>query len=230
MKWLIWKEYRLNRLILIVGAVLLLLPYAHSPRCCSGGSGDVGAEPRPHGAWRCLLAAILAWLLSELTVALLGGNVIAGERADRSAEFLGYLPISRTKALASKLTLSLLTIAVIWVPNLAVLLWAFVGLREVTQVRVNFDVAQMVFFAAVTGAVLFSVSWLLSSILESPTFSVSSGVITPALIFMTIMFSCWMFNFRWRRWRGRGTWAFAWCWRPRVSWRARRTTCAGVEP
>ena len=27
MKWLIWREYRANRLVMIVGAVLLLVPY-----------------------------------------------------------------------------------------------------------------------------------------------------------------------------------------------------------
>ena len=28
MKWLVWKEYRLNRVVLIVGATLLVVPHA----------------------------------------------------------------------------------------------------------------------------------------------------------------------------------------------------------
>ena len=43
-----------------------------------------------------------------LIFGLLAGNAIAGERADRSAEFVAYLPIQRWRTLASKQFLALM--------------------------------------------------------------------------------------------------------------------------
>ena len=173
MKWLVWKDYRLNRLIVIVGLVLLLMPHA------------LGLFV----AWRLYVAqgvsrfsatllgsSVFSVVLSQLTLALLGGHAIACERVDRSAEFLGYLPVSRARILASKLLFALPVAAVVWVPNLLVFelcaatpstwrgaeaMWSTMG------------------YAAITGMVFFCVGWLLSSMLESPTFSVCGGLATP---------------------------------------------------
>ena len=46
-------------------------------------------------------------MISQLSIALIGGNAISGERVDRSAEFLYSLPIARRKLLASKLLFAL---------------------------------------------------------------------------------------------------------------------------
>ena len=58
--------------------------------------------------------------LSQLTVALLGGNAIAGEAADCSAEFIAYLPLSRPRLLAGKLSLAFSAAVSIWGPNLLI--------------------------------------------------------------------------------------------------------------
>ena len=86
MKWLLWREYRLNRWILITGAVLLLLPYLITLIVlCWPNAISTGAN---HIVDSLIVAAFYSLGISQLTVALLGGNAIAGERADRSAEFL----------------------------------------------------------------------------------------------------------------------------------------------
>ena len=64
-------------------------------------------------------------------LALLGGNSIAGERVDRSAEFLAYLPVSRGRILASKLLVALAAVPLIWLPNLVIL--AITGAVEPRQ-------------------------------------------------------------------------------------------------
>ena len=121
--------------------------------------------------------------------------MIAGERADRSAEFLAYLPISRPEALAAKLILVASTAALIWIPNLLIAWLASAGIpekmRSLYSVQLVTDAIPNV---VVTGAVFFSVAWLLSSILESPTFSVCGGLITPVLIMSAVLMVGWGFD------------------------------------
>ena len=103
MKWLLWREYRLNRLLLMTGATLLLLPYAIA-LFDLGWDAWWGSSQSPraeNAARRFEVAAFFSIVISQLTLALLGGNAIAGERADRSAEFLAYLPVSRWRRLAA---------------------------------------------------------------------------------------------------------------------------------
>ena len=97
MKWLLWREYRRNRLLLGMGAVLLSFPI------CSSSFGTRGLRDEPpitgkSSRWR----QRAAYFFRRLTCALLGGNAIAGERSDRSAEFMAYLPVSRLRRLISK--------------------------------------------------------------------------------------------------------------------------------
>ena len=117
MRWLVWKEYRQNRLI--VFAMLFLLVCAVRDRVLGVFHMEsLQPEPRtpvPRLPLRGRRAYSLA--LSQLIMALIGGNAIAGERAERSAEFQAYLPIPRGKILAAKLLLVLVMVAVIWVPN-----------------------------------------------------------------------------------------------------------------
>ena len=73
--------------------------------------------------WKVCLgfASVYSIGIAQLAVALIGGNAIAGERVDRSAEFQAYMPIPRRKILSAKLLLAMAMVAVIWLPNAAVL-------------------------------------------------------------------------------------------------------------
>jgi ABC-type transport system involved in multi-copper enzyme maturation permease subunit len=196
MNWLIWREYRLNRLILAAGAFLLLLPYVGAfifllQQYLKARSGPPIAE----------IFAVMAFYslgLSQLTVALLGGNAIAGERADRSAEFIAYLPLPRTRLIGSKLTLAISAVAIVWGTNLLVLwILAYTNPESLPSIfRSNFDVLNILYNIAITGLVFYGVSWLISSLQSSPTFAIVGGLITPFLIIIGLHATAWSMSIK----------------------------------
>ena len=122
MKWLFWKDYRHNRPIVIFGLILLLVPHLFAL-----GGTYWWATHGYKGVWSHNFAGSSLWslIMSQLTIAVAAGNAIAGERADRSAEFLASLPIPRRKILVSKLLLVLAITAVIWVTD-GLMVWGLV--------------------------------------------------------------------------------------------------------
>jgi len=113
MTWLLWREYRLNRWILITGGVLVVLPFVSALLSVSIGGDRSSAF---------FAAYIASTVFSAMMIALLSGNSIAKERADRSVEFGAFLPLTRWRRLCSKLFLPLTTVAVLWIVNLLVLM------------------------------------------------------------------------------------------------------------
>jgi ABC-type transport system involved in multi-copper enzyme maturation permease subunit len=125
--------------------------------------------------------------LSQVALALIGGNAIAGERADRSAEFQVYLPITRKKILAAKLLLALAIVAIIWLTNPPIT-WCFRECLKRRDIVDSIYLFQVMSNIAVTGLVFFCVAWFFSSFLQSPTFSIVAGLITPAIIISLIAY------------------------------------------
>ena len=183
MKWLLWREYRLNRLILATGAVLLLLPYLFVLRALGAHANYVIRE--------LVDAAYYSLFLSQLTMALLGGSAIAGERADRSAEFIAYLPLARTRLVGAKLSLAFLATVVIWGTNLLVF-WTLMSLfpRFQSDPDSSYNFAAFMasdYYIAITGLTFFGVSWLISSFQSSTVFAVCGGLVVPLLIFIGLL-------------------------------------------
>jgi hypothetical protein len=173
MTTLLWKDYRLNRGLLLLGTVLLLGPYA---AVCAGTLYVGWPAGLSAAEWSVRLweASIFSLILSQLTLAVLAGNAIAAERADRSAEFLACLPPSRLQILASKLLLALLVAAAIWVVHLSI--------TELVVPRLGAAVASpwdrlgsRSTFAAGT-VLLFGASWLGSAVLHSPASATIFGI------------------------------------------------------
>jgi ABC-type transport system involved in multi-copper enzyme maturation permease subunit len=182
--------------ILIAGLVLLLLPYAIVliTLCWpQEASGDGGRDVM--GAF--FVASIYSLVLCQLTAAFFGGNAIAGERADRSAEFMAYLPVSRPRRLAAKLTLAAAATAVLWAVNLLVLLGVLlVPLLAMREVDADLQriILTVLGCSAITGLTFFGVGWLVSSLQSSPAFAVCAGLITPAVIAMGLRTVAWVTN------------------------------------
>lgn len=175
MKTLLWKDYRVNRQVLIVGLVLLIAPHLLSIGIMLRDTGLHNAargNPQPRILWSpaCLWGASCSVMLSLLTVALLGGNVIAGERVDRSAEFLAYLPPSRRAIIASKALLTALACLAMWGLNLPIMLVA--SPDGVTMATLEKLAAPL----AGTTLLLLGVSWMCSSFLSRPAIAACIGI------------------------------------------------------
>jgi ABC-type transport system involved in multi-copper enzyme maturation permease subunit len=178
MKWLIWKDYRVNRLVFITALVLLVVPHALFAILIWCRMG-----PEHHNLNVFSESSICSLALLQLVLALLGGNSIAGERIDRSAEFLAYLPVSRGRILRSKLLMVLAAVPLVWLPNLIVLTIAFTSGSR----RPPVELYRWLSTIAITGLTLFCVAWLFSCILDSPTFSVCAGLIVPLLLAIAVL-------------------------------------------
>jgi ABC-2 family transporter protein len=165
MRLLLWKDYRLSRAILLAGVLLALGP-------CLFGARDRVLDP-----WWTISA-----FLSQFTMALLAGNIIARERADRSAEFLAFQGASRAAVITSKALLCLLVFVVINV--LVVVSWeALLLTPDPYSLRLpRWYTASHLFGAASTGLAFWGCCWLLSSFLESPAVAVLIGIPVPALV------------------------------------------------
>jgi ABC-type transport system involved in multi-copper enzyme maturation permease subunit len=188
---LVWKEYRQNRQIVWILMVFLCLPYL-----LGGGAFAWGLlfpddfQPLGYFVWT---ASFFSLVLAQLAIAMIGGNLIAGERADRSAEFAAYLPIPKSQSLAAKLLLVAAMAAIIWLPN-APVHWCFLDEAELSINARASKVAELLLGVAVNGLLLFSVAWLCSSILSSPAISVVLALLAPVVIAgvisLTVRFGC----------------------------------------
>jgi ABC-type transport system involved in multi-copper enzyme maturation permease subunit len=173
---LFWKDYRLNRGVLLLGVALLFGPYAAA---FAGTLHSHWPSWPSVGEWlaQLLAASFFSLALSQLTLALLAGNSIAAERADRSAEFLACLPPSRRQVLASKLLLALLAAGTVWAVNLSVTEWLVPALG--TPPDNSWDQVASRSMLAASTVLVFGTSWLGSAVLNSPASAISFGLGVP---------------------------------------------------
>jgi hypothetical protein len=183
MKALLWKDYHVNRVVLGVGAAVLALPYVLF------GAASLWQRWRYGGPdpWPLVLvtAGVFSLGLSLLTLALLAGNAIAGERADRSAEFLAYLPVSRQRILLSKALLALAASLLVWVVNLAVLYGVDPFLDALPGPDGTLKRNEALPYLAAMAVLAFGLAWCTSSLLSSPAISACLGIALPIVLLVT---------------------------------------------
>jgi hypothetical protein len=161
---LVWKDLRINRLPLLMGVFLLVAPYI-----------IVGVAVRGMPLWEEATAAS-AW-------AILSGHLIAVERGDRSAEFLGYLPPSRRMVLLSKALVLLGAAFAIWGLNLALhVTAAWMSPASDAAHDLTSHLASLPRFAAI-GALGAGAGWWASAILDNSGLAVALGLAAPAALF-----------------------------------------------
>jgi ABC-type transport system involved in multi-copper enzyme maturation permease subunit len=174
MNWLLWREYRLNRWILALGTVGILAPLLIAAVAFSTSDGE--AFPKFLSMHGC------SQLSAAFAVALLAGNAVAGGRADRSAEFLAYLPLSRWRTLASKLIFPLLIIAVAWSLNLV---FVVARIRPVEPMEFEGMTDLRVFASALL--ITYSAAWLATQFLSSPTYAGIIGFVAPWVVAVLVV-------------------------------------------
>lgn len=188
MKSLIWKDYRTNRLLLIFGFAVCVGPWiiaiARNYQLVLRGEG-VWWGPEP---W--VSTASISLGLSLFTFAMLGGNAIAAERADRSAEFLAYMPVSRGSILAAKSLIALTPAAVIWMVNLAFLLWITPRLADgvsATEMARRPEVRELLVVFGSTSILLLGSGWFWSAVLNSHGLATGMSAFTLAVVVMALI-------------------------------------------
>jgi len=183
MKALLWKDFRFNRMVVIVGLIFLLGPLIAAVAIKLVEQLRYG-EPI---YWFDVMAKVGAVTLgvSLITLSFLGGNAFAGERADRSAEFMAYLPPTRWRKLASKVVFAAGGSITVVVVTLLISYGLASALGEPTSdvVRFRSDIA---FAMLPTAALLFAAAWCASSFLSSPTYAAGIGFAAPWLLFLAL--------------------------------------------
>jgi hypothetical protein len=204
MNWLIWKDYRENRVAIYSALFFMVAPHLVALGVVCRDAW-IGLPHRPHD-WAAYFAAatICGFCFSQLSIAVIGGNAFSGERTDRSAEFLFSLPISRGKILLSKLLVSLALILAIWLISAVVLVclvlsrieWGLLDPRDLAdiQTRVTCIAQTRVTCIAIVSTTFFCVAWCLSSFLRSTTLAVLGGLITPWLVMVGIMLTAYLLD------------------------------------
>jgi hypothetical protein len=181
-KALLWKDYRVNLLVLAFGVAVLVGPPLAAAGLNLYGRLTIGSVPRP---WLEILVVTAPFGLAAqlLTIAMLGGNAIASERADRSAEFLAYLPPSRWMIITSKAVLAVGAGLLIWAINLAIIYGIPAHLGEVMAGLVTADLIgfrdDVVPVFATSSLLIFGAAWLGSSLLPTHTLATGFGIATP---------------------------------------------------
>ncbi len=195
MRALIWNDFRISRPVLIIGFVLLLAPYAitlltftDSPHWTSMSEGAV---------WSMLIeiAAYMSLFCAPLTMSMLSGTIIAAERADRSCEFLAYLPPSRTKVIVSKMFVVGGVSAVIWLSGGAALSIATMLAPVGSQPSQFVSSMPSLWMIASIGVAACGVGWMASSWLESTGGPVGLAILAPIAISAPLQIS--QFYFGW---------------------------------
>jgi ABC-type transport system involved in multi-copper enzyme maturation permease subunit len=184
MKALLWKDYRVNLLVLAFGvAVLVGLPLL-ALALNLHGQLTIGSAPRP---WSELLVHTTPFGLAIqlLTMAMLGGNAVASERADRSAEFLAYLPPSRWAIITSKAIFAISVGLFIWGVSLAIIYVVAPAIGAVTAELIDFRDSTVPVLAA-TSVLLFGAAWFGSTFLPSHTLATGFGIVLPIALLCSL--------------------------------------------
>jgi ABC-type transport system involved in multi-copper enzyme maturation permease subunit len=124
--------------------------------------------------------AAISYGLTPLLAAMLGGNAFAGERADRSAELLAYLPVSKSRRLLSKLIFAVLVTALISAINVAAIR-VYLG-QFPWQISEGDDLLSGLKYSSITALAMFGAGWGFSSFFSSPTLATCGAIGVPFLI------------------------------------------------
>jgi ABC-type transport system involved in multi-copper enzyme maturation permease subunit len=167
MKMLLWKDLRLSRICIVTGIIFIICPYL--------------LFFFPYIEWTYYCAWVVSTEVSQLTIALLAGNIIACERVDRSATFLAYQGARRKMVIASKLIICTITFVSICAISIILSFW----LKGIRPEDVNeFRIGQTCIVT--TGFCFFGCCWLLSALLSSSVNSIVLGLLPPIFIGITL--------------------------------------------
>lgn len=187
MKALLWKDFWNNGRMLLAVAIFLAVPYAIVV-AIGVAQRTLPVNPESGGvlmSWGELIVTGCAWslVLCVLSSGFIAGNAVAGERADRSAEFTAYLPIARDRAIASKaLVAGGAWLGFVLINVLIGLVALWIGDETFTTLAEAPPTSKLV--ASVV--LIFGVSWLLSVLARSPSIAAATGIGSAIMLLVTL--------------------------------------------
>lgn len=181
---LLWKEYRTNAHLIIVGLTVLFLPMLLAVSMAYANSN--GGSPWEIIGAGLTFGTVASMVFSQGMMICLGGLLIGGERSARTFEFLFNQPVSKTKIVISKLLFALAWTVVVWLIGITIL---NAGLQLVDPGRgVNLEALGIAFFVdvGVVGLMLFSACWMASSMIEGSVLAMAIGAMATALLYLLV--------------------------------------------
>lgn len=174
MKALLWKEYRQHRQLMVASAIILSAPYLVV--LLVGLFATIKYGPQQPAAWEhnFAVSGAIALAACVLLAAFFGGNAIAGERGDRSAEFVAYLPISRSSTIVCKAIIAIGACVIMLTINSSVVTLCASALS--TEPSVEYYPGGMVLATWIAAALVFSVAWGVSSVVTRPATAAATGL------------------------------------------------------
>jgi len=184
---LVWREWRCSRTILFVALgiiVALLLLVFSLPQPPETAGGKISVVDR-----MAVVGYFATWIAVHVSVFLLpmiAANSLAGERADRSAEFIAPLPVSRSVRLVAKVVLLAAVAIALWAPVLLVApLLENLQLVKADDYRSGLELLGMVATFTLLATAL---AWLLAGWVESPVIAAVGAIAIPVAV-PWVMFS-----------------------------------------
>ena len=184
---LVWREWRRSRTILFVALgiiVALLLLVFSQPQPPETAGGKISVVDR-----MAVVGYFATWIAVHVSVFLLpmiAANSLAGERADRSAEFIAPLPVSRSVRLVAKVVLLAAVAIALWAPVLLVApLLGNSQLVKADDYRSGLGLLGMVATFTLLATAL---AWLLAGWVESPVIAAVGAIAIPVAV-PWVMFS-----------------------------------------
>ena len=185
---LVWREWRRSRTILfvalgiIVALLLLVFSQPQTPPETAGGKISVVDRMAVVGSF----ATWIAVHVSVFLLPLIAANSLAGERADRSAEFIAPLPVSRSVRLMAKVVLLAAVAIALWAPVLVVAsLLRSSQLVKADDYRSGLELLGMVATFTLLATAL---AWLLAAWVESPVIAAVGAIAIPIAIPMFLFY------------------------------------------
>lgn len=181
---LLWREWRRSRTLLVVAfgsAVALVIVWQGALPWPSGMRGNLIG---PYGVLP-VLVSLTAWvtiLVGAILIPLTAANTLAGERIDRTAEFIGPLPLNRVVRLAAKIALLAAVAFAIWEPILFVA-WPRKEISvSIADMQWQHDPRIAMGMIATFTLLSTSMAWLFAAWIESPVIAAVAGLAGPVAI------------------------------------------------
>ena len=185
---LVWREWRRSRTILFVAlgiiVALLLLVFSQPQTPPEAAGGKISVVDR-----MAVVGYFATWIAVHVSVFLLpmiAANSLAGERADRSAEFIAPLPVSRAVRLLAKVVLLAAVAIALWAPMLVgASLLRSSQLDKADDYRLGLGLLGMVATFTLLATAL---AWLLAAWVESPVIAAVGAIAIPIAIPMFLFY------------------------------------------